>query len=88
MKTAQHWFSPGEGEFGPEPKTTENIGYANSNSNAQTTPRTTSTTTPVSMSKSFDYDSNSHDDYYNDDYDDGRPYRAVVIDAVQPMAVR
>jgi hypothetical protein len=89
MKTAQQWFSPGNEENGQEGKTTENLG--NVNSDATTTPTTTATTTTtttVTAAKRIDYNNNDDDDYYYDDSADGRPYRADVIDAVPPLAVR
>ena len=47
------------------------------------TTTTTASTTTVTAGKRIDY----NDDYYYDDSED-RPYRADVIDAAKPLAVR
>ena len=95
MKTAQNWFSPGSEEEGQEPKTTENLEsiFGDLSTTAGTT-TTTTTASTASALKRVDYSDNSNnnndddDDYYYDDSSDGRPFRADVIDAVPPMAVR
>ena len=91
MKTAQQWFAPGGdggAEEGLEPKTTENIDFANVDSS--TSPATTTTSTPSTLNKRIDYNNydDDDDDYYDDDAGEDRPYRADVVDAVKPMAVR
>ena len=89
MKTASQLFNfNGEEENSnndlQESKTTENIERAGTEASpAAFTTTTTATTTAVTAGKRIDY----NDDYYYDDSED-RPYRADVIDAAKPMAVR
>jgi len=85
MKTASHWFNPdGESNDIQESKTTENIALSERNDNTETSTTTTTTTTSAA-GKKIDY---SDDYYYDDSEDNNRPYRADVIDAAKPLAVR
>jgi hypothetical protein len=86
MKTASHWFNPdGESNDIQESKTTENIALSERNDNTETSTTTTTTTTTSAAGKRIDY---SDDYYYDDSEDNNRPYRADVIDAAKPLAVR
>jgi hypothetical protein len=87
MKTASQWFNPdGESNDIQESKTTENIALSERNDNTETSTTTsTATTTTSTAGKRIDY---SDDYYYDDSEDNNRPYRADVIDAVKPLAVR
>ena len=85
MKTASHWFNPdGESNDVQESKTTENIALTERN-DAETSTTTSTTTTTATAGKRIDY---SDDYYYDDGEDNSRPYRADVIDASKPLAVR